>query len=639
MESMIRKMAAKRIVTAVALCALMAVNAFAEGGNPPKLYKSKEVQAAYRNGTRSETGKPGHSYWQNRADYSITATVEPSSRLLTGAQRVVYWNNSPDTLKWMFVQLYPNMNKKGGIRNTELVPDAVTDGMLVRSVAVDGKEYHTGPDSKFVAIEGTVMRIRLQKPIAPHSKAEAAFEWSFTIPSGSNVRMGAYPNGTIYLGYWYPKIAVYDDVYGWDRTTHDGEHEFYHDYGDYEVALTVPDGYGVWGTGILQNASDVLQKPVLERYNAASKSAGVVNIIAKDDILAGACFVKHSGTTVWKYKADYVSDVAFGISNDYLWDAVSVELPGGRTAMAHAVYDTSAHEFKTVADEAKQTLEYLSKTVPGVPYPYPQITVFNGDEGMEYPMIVNDGVFHDRITDVYVHAHEISHQYFPFYVGTNETMNAWLDEGWAYALPVGIQQELSNYDHRIRAAKGYEKWAGSRFDMPLMTPSISFRDVHMQMVSYFKPSVAYEMLRSAIGDENFYKGLREFIDRWKGKHPLPYDFFNTFNDVAGQNLSWFWKPWFFEQGVPDLGVKAVKTEGGKVRVCIEKVGLLPVPVSVTVKFKSGKSIELTKPASVWSAGAPEIWLETPGGEELSSVALGSLYIPDSNPANDTWKAE
>ncbi|MCU0342496.1 MAG: M1 family metallopeptidase [Ignavibacterium sp.] len=597
------------------------------------LKKPKELKKAYTNQTRSYDGKPGLNYWQNFSEYNIKAEIDPKTRLLAGSENIVYFNNSPDTLKTIVLKLYQDMYKKGAARNTALNPETVTDGVKISKLSVDGNDISLNVEDKVISYQGTNLIIKLTSPLPPKSQKEIEVDWSFVVPKGTDIRIGTYGESTFFVGYWYPKVAVYDDIRGWDMISYNAEHEFYFDYSDMNVEIKVPKDFGVWATGMLQNPGEVLNDVYLKKYKESLVSDKLINIVAKEDS-GKEVYKNQNGFTTFKYTAKNISDFAFGMSDFYLWDGTSIELEPGKRAACFAAYNPNSDFFTQAATMAKRSIEFFSKDMPGVVYPYPQITVFNGDGGMEFPMIVNDGQFSDKITDVYVTTHEISHMYFPFYVGTNESRYGWMDEGMAYFLPWDLQIELSEYDHRTRAAVGFSKWAGNEMDIPMILPSILSRDPHLSILSYYKSALAYEMLKSALGEKLYAEGLKEFIARWNGKHPTPWDFFYTFEDAAKKDLSWFWNPWFFESHIPDLAVKELKSENGKTKILIENVGNLPVPVDLTLTFEDGTQTKLTASTSIWEKGDKEVWLDTDVKLKVKSVEMLNKNIPDADASNN-----
>lgn len=601
----------------------------------------KEVKRAYERGTRSADGKPGSRYWQNSADYTITARIDPATRLLEGNENITYINNSPDTLRTIVFRLYQNLNLPTAPRATAIGANAVTEGMRIRELRVNGSKLYPDGQKDALRIDHTVMYLRLPAPLPPGSSVAIEIGWTFTIPvstgeGGGNPRMGAYENGSMFLAYWFPRIAVYDDVRGWDLLPYNGEHEFYHDYGRMQVSITVPERYGVWASGTLKNADHVLKQSVLNRFRTALTSDSVVRIIDTDDLRTSPFKPSEKGNT-WLFEAEQVPDFAFGVAAGYLWDAVSANVEG-RRVMVNAAYDPASTSFTTVAHEGRLTVEMMSKERPGIPFPYPAITVFNGYYGMEFPMIVNDGTFGSRVNDVYVHTHEIAHTYFPFMVGTNETRYAWMDEGMAYFLPVDVQKALSNYDHMIRAARGYERFSGSEMDYPMMLPSVASSGNDLQIIGYLKPALAFAVLRDMLGETRFDEALKDFVRHWESRHPLPWDFFNTFNRSSGENLDWFWKGWFFDFGMPDLGIATVQLDAANTRITIARKGSMPLPVLLTLTLDNGEERTMQRPASIWADGSSEAVFEVKTDRPVRSIVLGGGWIPDGKPSDNSWRA-
>jgi len=454
--------------------------------------------------------------------------------------------------------------------------------------------------------------------------------------------MGTYDSTSFFVGYWYPQVAVYDDIDGWDRFNFTGMQEFYNDPSDFHVRITVPGGFTVWATGVLQNADKLFSKKILERYNRALKSDTIVHIIRPEDIEDGS-ILRHDDSTTWVFKARSVPDFAFALSDHYLWDASSLEVDSAtaRRTFIGAAYKESSNDFKEVAWIARKSIEYFSAEMPGVPYPYPEMTVFNGKGGMEYPMIVNDGSVAKRSGTVHLTSHEISHSYFPFYMGTNERKYAWMDEGWAVMLPFKLQHRLEeSYDPVARNTATYTQYAGQERELEMMTPSIvfgnnAFRPTY-RIHAYNRPAEAYYFLQDLLGDSLFSAAIKEYIQRWHYKHPIPYDFFFTFDQVAGEDLSWYWEPWFFEKGYPDLAIKDVFEQEGTLQVLIHRNGNIPVPVNLVVTYDDGSTKTVYKTARVWQNGNMGLTIKLKNGKTIRRIELGSKHIPDVNKENNIY---
>jgi hypothetical protein len=594
-----------------------------------------DVKQAYINGTRSYDGRPGPNYWQNHSDYKIKVAITPETRLLSGGEDVTYYNDSPDTLRQLVVRLYQDIHKGSNARDFGISPESITDGVILKNLSVG--DMVLSLDDSAVERRGTNLYIRV--PVFPHSTVTLGISWEFTIPE-RGIRMGAYDSTSFMIAYWYPQIAVYDDIDGWDETEYTGRLEFYNDFSNFDVEISVPQNYCVWATGALQNPEQVFTSEYLELYNLALCSDSVIHIITQQSITDNE--QRTTGNYAWHFRAESVPDFAFALSSTYLWDAVSYAPPADSEQLTTnnpknriliaAAYDPISQNFYEVCSISRAAIEYFSIVFPAVTYPYARMTIFNGSGGMEFPMMVNESDGGDRAGTVFVTTHEIAHTYFPFYMGINERRYAWMDEGWATMLPLDLQKELApEGDPRARMNFRYLNTAGTMWDLPMMTLSGNLGNFRSYgFASYFKPGCAYDILRKTLGEEAFDKALRQYMSRWHGKHPSPYDFFFTFNDVTDQNLDWFFKPWFFESGYPDLAIDKAEVEGDEMKVTIKRVGALPVPIEI----RAG-NMTMTESASVWSDGKTSKTLTLPYTSGIE-IFLGSPYIPDADKSNNVY---
>ncbi|MEG8946691.1 M1 family metallopeptidase [Rosettibacter firmus] len=594
---------------------------------------------AYEKQTRSFDGKPGKNYWQNKADYYIRAEVFPKERKLIGEETIVYYNNSPDTLNRIVVKLLTDIYKKGNMRDYQIPPDAVNDGMELQSIVYNDVNIGISDRRDSSYREGTNLFIKLPKQLLPEEKAELKFKWSCIIPDKAQIRMGAYDSTSMFIAYWFPQIAVYDDIDGWDVINYTGNTETYNDFGNYEVELTVPKNFVVWATGVLQNPEEVFSEKILQKFKKAYASDEIVKIIEEQDYKNGNITLNKEKLT-YKFKAEYVPDFAFALSNHYLWDGSSlvVDSNSGRRAFISAVYKPESKDFYQVAEIARKTIESFSNHIPGYPYPYPSMTVFNGQGGMEFPMMCNNSSTEDLRATVHLTSHEICHTYFPFFMGINERKYAWMDEGWATMLPFDFQAEnAEGYDPRARNASGYNEIGGTDRDLPPMIPAYQMRGSSYRNASYRRAAAAYEFLRNMLGDELFKKCLHEYINRWNGKHPAPYDFFFTFNEVARQNLNWYWKAWFFDPKYPDISIKEFHQKRNKLEIKIFNNGGLPLPVKLTATFDDGTSELIYKAeADIWKNGEQEKIIRLNSKKKIVKLELGNRQIPDVNFENNLY---
>jgi len=602
------------------------------------LYIPTNIQKAYENGTRSIEGEPGENYWQNRADYIISVELDPKQRKLYGKETIHYQNNSPDSLKNLYFQIYQDIYKKGTLRDFALDSSDIHSGTGLNYIIVNGDSVHLAGDESAITRSASLLRLELEELLAPDDDLIIDLGWDTILPKISHLRMGAYGDSAFFVAQWFPRIAVYDDIDGWDITPYSGTQEFYYDFGDFDVEITVPGDFIVWATGLLQNMDQVLDDKYIERFEEASFSDSVIHIVAGEDYLNGPIPIKNE-KNIWKFEASYVPDFAFATSNCYLWDATSliVDQDSERRVVVDAAYRIASEDFYEVAEIGKESIKFLSNDMPGYPFPYPKMTVFNGSGGMEYPMIVNDGTTTNRPRTIGLTSHEIAHTYFPFYMGTNEKKYAWMDEGWAVMLNFDFQNKMNDGINQIsRELRTYSLVAGRDIDLPMMIPSIYLRGRSYRNAAYSRPAIAYHFLRDIMGDDKFLEALHLYIERWNGKHPIPYDFFYTFNQVNGDNLSWFWIPWFFERGYADLGIKKVSDNDGQTEIIIEKIGLLPVPVSMKIVFTDESEEIITHSANVWKTGESEYRIRIENEKKISRIEIGDSYIPDIDKKNNIY---
>jgi hypothetical protein len=452
--------------------------------------------------------------------------------------------------------------------------------------------------------------------------------------------MGRYPNGSLFLAYFYPQMAVYDDIDGWDLQEYSGLTEFYNDFSDYTLEIQAPANYPVWATGELTNKNEIYSDKILSRFTIATSSDTLVHILGAADSLP---LRKKEGMVTWRFAARQVPDVAFGLARKYCWDAVSVVVDqrSGRRSLAATVYPAGTKGYEKVAEVAAATLKYLSFELPGVPYPYAHSTTFcNGrsNGGMEFPMMTNNGNPSQYANLAGLTFHEIAHTYFPFYMGINERKYAWMDEGWASLLPTELVDRVDpSYRYWEREVISYMRNAGSEFDTPLIIPSVALNNPSYRASSYYRSAMAYYYLRDAMGKERFVKGLQEYIRVWNGKHPIPYDFFGMMDQANGESLNWFWNPWFFETAYPDLKISSVRLTGRTLQVEVENTGGLPLPVKLTLKDNGGRVQEVLQSCTCWKGAVKKTVLKLMVKEMPAEVSLGDVSIPDMAPADNVWK--
>ncbi len=593
---------------------------------------AKEFRQAVKNQTRTLTGKPGPKYFTNHSDYTIHASFDPATAQITGDEKIVYYNNSPDTLKMLVLRLYQNLLKKGNIRSYPVDPRDLTDGENLTLVKIGNDSY----SQKQVRTYATLAFIRLKTPIMPHSKTQIHIKWQCQIPQYRAIRYGKYGPKTFFVGYWYPQIAVYDDVFGWNKTPFIGTQEFYNDHNNYDVYLTVPAPNIVWGTGLLANYKEIFKTSIVKRIEKAKKSDNVVHIISKSDLKHN--LLKKSGLITWHFQAHKVPDFAFATSDHYLWDGTSLKLPNNKRVFISAVYNPKSKNFYRKAHLVRQILYNYTYVLPKITFPYPSMTVFNGGGAMEYPTMVNMANFPKNCEDIYVTAHEVGHSYFPFMTGTNETVFAWMDEGIINYFPRYVQHLIDSSCNSFKQmVHAYTYLAGSYYDLPNIVPSdVVWQWQTYRHIAYYKPSFALYQLTQYLGDSLFFKALRTFAYTWKYKHPQPYDFFFTFNTVSKQNLNWFWKAYYFQYNYPDMAITSASYQNNQLTATITNKGGLPMKIVLTVVFPNKTSKTFTAPMSVWKNSATYTFKINLKQKPVKLI-LGDQYTPDINPQDNIYK--
>ncbi len=601
------------------------------------LFMPKEIRQAYEKGTRDYDGKAGENYFINKVAYKIQVTFTPSTRKIDGIETILYTNNSPDTLKYIYFNLYQDIFKKGNMRDWDIGKKDITEGVQITKIIYNSEEIDI--KSKNVNNNSSILRIKLPKKLAHGETAEIKINWNLIIPKSTPIRMGTYNKDNFMIAYWFPKIAVYDDIEGWNKQGHSGNQEFYNDFSDYDVEITVPKDYNVWSTAILQNLEDLFTQKYIDRIAESKNTDEVIHIITKEDREKND-ILKKGKNHVWKFKSENIPDFAFAVSKTYLWDATSI-ISGNRRIPINAVYNLNSKDFYEVAEISRNSIKYFTEEIPAIPYPYPQFTAFNGGGGMEFPGMINDGDSYSRNGTLHVTSHEIGHSYFPFNTGLNEQKYAWMDEGLITFFPRFVVEKYTDDKDYIffkNVIKWYNTQAGTFNDVPLMISSNNVGRYAYRIQAYTRSSVSFYLLYKYIGKEKFIKGLQLFTKRWKGKHPTPYDFFFTFNEVAKEDLAWFWKPWFFEIGYADLSIKKVyKTEVEKTIIIIENKTGFPVPIKLTAEYKDGTKKVITKKMDIWkNKNTYKINVSTKG---LKKLVLNYETIPDAYVEDNIWEVK
>ena len=604
-----------------------------------QLYMPRDIQRAYDKGTRSPDGGPGKNYWENHGRYNISIAVSPPGRTITGHETITYFNNSPDTLRGLNMKLIMNIHRPGAARFRPAPDNYLNQGVQIDAFLVNGLKE----DWNNKTAASTNEMVKLPKPLMPHDSVSLDITWHYELASGHG-REGAIDSTSYYLAYFYPRVSVYDDYNGWDTLPFLDAQEFYNDFNNYTLSVTVPKNFIVWATGTLQNPNQVLQPEYARRLAASMTSDSTIHIAAPAD-LTSKNITAQSETNTWIWKADNISDMAVGISDHYDWDAASavVDDAAQRRASMQSAFSDTAADFHHAVQFGRNSLAWLSHNWPGVPYPFPKMTSFQGFADMEFPMMVNDSHQSDLHFAQLVQDHEIAHTYFPFYMGTNESRYAFMDEGWAttFELLIGTaevgKKKADDFYKQFRVTR----WIHDRStteDLPVITPSSELRGGYGNN-SYGKPSLSYLALKDMLGDELFKKALHNYMTNWNGKHPIPWDYFYSMEKGSGRDLEWFFKNWFFSNGYIDVALqKMTKTSGGYT-VLIKNIGGFATPFDVIVTYTDGTSGTFHQTSAVWERDQQLAAVHIKTDRVVKSATIYGGIFMDADPSNNTWVAK
>ncbi|WP_035568074.1 M1 family metallopeptidase [Hymenobacter sp. IS2118] len=611
------------------VCLLLTLPALAQQPLPVP----RNLQATFAKGTRAESGLPGPNYWQNTADYDLNVSFDPTTRRVAGTLAINYQNNSPDSLRQLWFKLYPNLYKKGAPRNRAISPEDIGEGVAISALTINGEVF----DVKKLAIDATNLTVPLRRAIGARQAATVKVAYSYTLNKGSHIRTGEVEPGAAFLAYFFPRIAVYDDIDGWNKQPYTGDQEFYNDFCNFRAAITVPKNFVVWATGDLKNADQVLTKKYAQRLQDAERQDAVAFVISADDAKRRDITAPNAQNT-WRFEARNVTDFVFATADHYVWQSTSlvVDPATKRRTRVDVAYNPKHKDFEEVIDFSRKTVEAMSYTFPKWPFPYAHETVFDGLDQMEYPMMVNDNPTETRKDAIELTDHEIFHTMFPFYMGINETKYGWMDEGWA---TIGEWLISPLIDPTIVDDYGVARYgthAATENDAPIVTLSTQQSGVPFFLNSYPKPGMGYLYVKDLLGDELFTKALHTYIRNWNGKHPMPYDFFNSMNAGAGRNLNWFWQRWFFDDGYPDLAIATVTKTAAGYDIIVQAKGSKPVPVDLTVTFADKTTQQIHRTIGVWESGATSVTVPVATNQLVKQVTLGSTLVSDSYAKDDVW---
>jgi hypothetical protein len=542
------------------------------------------------NGYRTASGSPGPNYWQQRADYDIEVAINDETQELTGKEKITYYNQSPETLRYLWLQLDQNLFARNSLREqskTSEVYDSLP-AYLLPYMGVELSGYEGGFKIESVTTEGanlpyvinqTMMRIDLPKPLGSGETFTFSIAWRYREYERMMFHEGRggyeyFPDDGNYVytfAQWYPRMCVFDDYEGWQNKQFLGQGEFALTFGNFSVRITVPADHIVGATGQLQNAHQVLSREQQVRLQKARESFDNPVFIVTEDEARAKEKKRAKATSTWEFEASNVRDFAFATSRKFIWDAMAVRT-GAKTPMAMSLYPKEGNPLwaKESTRAVKNTLEEYSARTFDYPYPV-AYSVHTADIGMEYPMIcfnygrpAKNGRYSEltRSRMIGVIVHEVGHNFFPMIVNSDERQWTWMDEGLNTFLEGETVRkrypELNYTDGLPSSSVSYMRGDPSQM-RPVMTTSDNIREEEYGPNAYTKPAAALTILRNVVmGPELFDKAFKEYANRWAFKHPKPADFFRTMEDASAVDLDWFWRGWFYSTDRVDVKVAEVK---------------------------------------------------------------------------------
>ena len=586
---------------------------------------------------RNAAGSPGPRYWQQKVDYQIEASLDTVEHVISGTERITYHNNSPDRLRYLWIQLDQNVRSiehsrsyqvRGALpqelspRARQFLGMAQFDGghEIARVQLVDGGSL---VDTRYI-INGTVMRVDLLEPLEGGEVVEFEIDWSYRIPDSGRGGKDLVSDGWIYeMAQWFPRLSVYDDVNGWQTDQFLGRGEFYLEFGDYDVKLTVPANHVVDGTGVLQNSEEVLTQTQRDRLVQAMTSEEPTFIITADEVMTPESRPTQSGTLTWHYIAENVRDYAWVSSKTFVWDAAGFRYqPGGRLIEAHSFYPRDAMPlWDSVSTKAIiQTFETYGRMA--FEYPYPKATNVNGQAGgMEYPMMAfcgarpnADGTYNERRAKglISVTIHEVGHNWFPMIVNSDERKWTWMDEGLnSFLQYYGELDWDPNYHGERTPPRNIVGYMSDPDQVPIMTASdLIHRGFGPN--GYTKPAAGLVILREQVlGEELFDAAFQEYSQKWMFKKPQPADFFRSIEDGSGELLNWHWRGWFYTTHYNDQALASVTSQSAEelmgdtqqgqtyYRIQVDNEGGLVMPLHMRVNYQDGTSETIKLPVDIW----------------------------------------
>jgi hypothetical protein len=627
---------------------------------------TNSIRRAYAAGTRDMSGRPGPNYWQLQADYTIAARLDPPSQTITGTETIEIHNTSPQELTEIVLRLDHNIYRGLVPRGTS-VPAENTDGMIVTRLAVNGEAVDLQPAAaagggrgrgrggaqapRRLSVSGldqTVARIALSTPVAPKSDAKLEIAWHTKLPGGPGGRghrMTQRIGDTLFQPtQWFPRVAKFDDLRGWDTSLYLGPAEFYNNFGRFDVKIDVPGGWIVSGTGVLQNPEQVLTRTARDRLARVLDSDEVITIVGEDESGPGRSTAP-GDRLVWHFRADRVNDFAWATASNYVWRATRATIPGRGPIPIHMVHTPDhANLYTNAGPIARHALEFYSKL--WAPYPFPQLTLQDGPSaGMEYPMVINSN---QGAAD-----HETGHQWWPMMVGNNETWYGWMDEGFNQYMNI-----LSDADERHVPAsldglgQSYGRTSGDENEPPMMWAANNAGSMY-SFQTYGKTPLMLSMLGGIVGDAEVQRAMSEYTKTWAFKHPSPWDYIFHMNRSLGRDLNWFWYYWLWTTESVDGSIARVSAAGSRTTVTVRQDGQMPSPVVLKVQFAAdgpaiapmanAKMVDATTAIATWPV---DVWFDGRrsfdavlefGPRRITAITLDpGCRFPDRDPSDNLW---
>lgn len=609
-----------------------------------------------QNGTsyRSATGKPGPAYWQNEASYVLKVRLDDQQDQISGTVQIDYTNNSPEDLEFIWLQLDQNLFKSTSIGQATIPLEQSrygdSDNDFDGGYQLDNIRIGNTAERPKYYVTDTRLRLDLPEALkAQGGKVSIHIDFKFPIPTYGADRTGILQtrHGKIYsIAQWYPRVAVFDDILGWNTTPYTGPGEFYLEYGDFQVEITAPASHIVLLGGELLNPEEVWTASQLERYKQAKSSDKTVLIRSAAEVSDLSSRPKQNELT-WKYELKNARDVAWASSPAFIIDAARINLPSGRSALAISGYpqeSSGINAWDRSTEYTKASIEHYSKKWFEYPYPV-AVNIASNVGGMEYPAISFCG-HRSKASDLWgVTDHEFGHNWFPMIVGSNERLHAWMDEGLNMFINDISTQVFNKGEYHLNY--GTKNSMTQAFFNPSLEPVMSspqnMRERNIGILAYYKPAYALKLLREEIiGRERFDRALKRYIENWAYKHPTPYDFFRTIENETGETLHWFWRGmfqnnWQMDQAISEVRYAEMDPQKGAY-ITVQNLGKLPMPLELEATTESGKRIQVKLPVEIWERNTH--WtFKLESTEKLTQIKIDPRDVyPDINPENNVWKA-